>query len=107
MNQANELAHLKELLKSRDSRYATVAFVDLQGQLCGKTVNADKLLSGYPAGVPFSTTNMMLDFGDHTLLPRSYLTADLDVADNDCDLDWQHPRSLPLEDPDANLFFFA
>ncbi len=95
------------LFERHSSRYATVAFVDLQGQLRGKTVNAEKLLSGFPDGVPFSPLNMMLDYGDHTLFPRGYLTPDLDVADNPCDIDWQHPRTLPFEDEASALFFFA
>ncbi len=98
---------LKRLLMSHNAAYATVAFVDLQGQLRGKTVNAAKLESGFPDGIPFSPLNMMLDFGDHNLFPRGYLSADLDVGDNDCDIDWHHARSLPFEDRDASLFFFA
>ena len=80
MGEDADLAGIEALFKSRDSRYATVAFVDLQGQLRGKTINANKLLGAYPSGVPFSPLNMMLDFGDHTLFPRGYLTPDLDVT---------------------------
>ncbi len=98
---------ITELFTRHSSRYATVAFVDLQGQLRGKTVNAKKLLEGFPSGLPFSPLNLMLDYGDHTLFPRGYLTPDLDVADNDCDIDWQHPRTLPFEDDESALFFFA
>ncbi len=107
MPKSVELADIERLFASRNTRYATVAFVDLQGQLRGKTVNARKLLAGFPAGVPFSPLNLMLDFGDHTLFPRGYLSPDLDVADNACNIDWQRPRSLPFEEKDANLFFFA
>ena len=98
---------IARLFNEHSSRYATVAFVDLQGQLRGKTVNAAKLLAGYPGGVPFSPLNMMLDYGDHTLFPRGYLTPDLDVADNPCEIDWQAPRTLPFEDNESSLFFFA
>jgi glutamine synthetase len=98
---------ISKLFKSRKARYATVAFVDLQGQLRGKTVNASKLLSAFPAGVPFSPLNMMLDYGDHPMFPRGYLSPDQDIGDNDCDIDWQRPRALPFEDAEASMFFFA
>ncbi len=98
---------IEALFSSRASRYATVAFVDLQGQLRGKTVNAEKLMAGYPAGVPFSPLNMILDYGDHSLFPRGYLSPDQDIGDNDCDIDWQRPRSLPFEDADSRLLFFT
>ena len=98
---------LKKLLGPDRARYATVAFVDLQGQLRGKTVNAAKLLAGYPHGVPFSPFNMMLDFGDHALFPQGYLSPDLDIGDNPCNIDWDRPRTLPFEEDDTNPFFFA
>ncbi|MFW6094460.1 MAG: glutamine synthetase family protein [Pseudomonadota bacterium] len=98
---------LEALLHSRDSRYATVAFVDLQGQLRGKTVSVDKLTSAVADGVPFSADNFMLDYGDVKLIPRGYLTLDQDFADERCDVDWAHPRVLPFEDPESDLLFFV
>jgi hypothetical protein len=53
MNQANELAHLKELLKSRDSRYATVAFVDLQGAIVRQDRQCRQATVGIPRGSAF------------------------------------------------------
>jgi len=50
---------------------------------------------------------MMLDYGDHALFPRGYLSPDQDIGDDDCDIDWHHPRALPFEDAKANMFFFA
>ncbi len=98
---------VRKLLAPGRARYATVAFVDLQGQLRGKTVNATKLLEGYPSGVPFAPLNMMLDFGDHPLFPRGYLSPDQDIGDNLTDIDWARPRTLPFEEDDTNPFFFA
>jgi glutamine synthetase len=98
---------LKALLRQRGSRYATVAFVDLQGQLRGKTVSVSKLLSALDEGVPFSSDNFLLDFGDIQLLPEGYLTRDQDFADERCDVDWDHPRLLPFEDPESDLLFFV
>ena len=89
------------------ARYATVAFVDLQGQLRGKTINAEKLYEGFPKGVPFAPLNLMLDYGDHTLWPRGYLAPDQDIGDNDCEIDWARPRTLPFEDAESRAFYFA
>ena len=107
MSDANELNHLQRLFTESNSRYATVAIVDLPGQLRGKTISATKLIDGYPSGVAFSPLNLAVDYGDHPLLPIGYLTPDLDAADNPCDVDWAQPRTLPLENDDANLLFFA
>ena len=107
MNENIDADQISKLFKSHEARYATVAFVDLQGQLRGKTVNADKLQSAFPSGVPFSPLNMMLDYGDHAMFPRGYLSPDQDIGDNDCDIDWLRPRTLPFEDAEASLFFFA
>jgi glutamine synthetase len=100
-------ASLKALLKSRKSRYATVAFVDLQGQLRGKTVSVGKLLSALDEGIPFSADNFMLDFGDVKLIPEGYATIDEDYADERCDVDWERSRVLPFEDSDSDLLFFV
>ncbi|MFU8814201.1 MAG: glutamine synthetase family protein [Pseudomonadales bacterium] len=104
---SKEEAALKTLLKSRKSRYATVAFVDLQGQLRGKTVSVGKLDSALDEGIPFSADNFMLDFGDIKLVPEGYLTMDQDYADERCDVDWARPRILPFEDADSDLLFFV
>jgi glutamine synthetase len=101
------LADLKTLLKRRGSRYATVAFVDLQGQLRGKTVSVSKLESAVDEGIPFSADNFMLDFGDIKLLPEGYLTMDQDFADERCDVDWARPRILPFEEAESDLLFFV
>ncbi len=101
------MTDLKALLKSRKSRYATVAFVDLQGQLRGKTVSVSKLESAVDEGVPFSADNFMLDFGDIKLIPQGYLSLDQDYADERCDVDWDRPRVLPFEDPESDLLFFV
>jgi len=98
---------LKELLKRRGSRYATVAFVDLQGQLRGKTVSVSKLESALDEGIPFSADNFMLDFGDIKLIPKGYLTLDQDFADERCDVDWTWPRLLPFEETESDLLFFV
>jgi glutamine synthetase len=98
---------LKKLLQDRGSRYATVAFVDLQGQLRGKTVSVGKLLAALDEGVPFSSDNFLLDFGDNYLVPEGYLSLDQDFADERCDVDWNHPRRLPFEDAESNLLFFV
>jgi glutamine synthetase len=98
---------LKALLKSRKSRYATVAFVDLQGQLRGKTVSVSKLESALDEGIPFSADNFMLDFGDIKLVPEGYLTLDQDYHDERCDVDWERVRVLPFEDPESDLLFFV
>ncbi len=95
------------MLKRRRSRYATVAFVDLQGQLRGKTVSVSKLESALHEGVPFSADNFMLDFGDVKLIPAGYLTLDQDFADERCDVDWQRPRILPFEGTESDLLFFV
>jgi glutamine synthetase len=100
-------AELKALLKSRKSRYATVAFVDLQGQLRGKTVSVGKLESALDEGVPFSADNFWLDFGDIKLIPQGYLSLDQDYHDERCDVDWERPRTLPFEDPESDLLFFV
>jgi len=100
-------AELKKLLDRRGSRYATVAFVDLQGQLRGKTVSVSKLTSAVDEGVPFSADNFMLDFGDIKLIPEGYLTLDQDYADERCDVDWERPRILPFEESDSDLLFFV
>ena len=100
-------AELKALLKARKSRYATVAFVDLQGQLRGKTVSVSKLHSALDEGVPFSADNFMLDFGDIKLIPEGYLTEDQDYADERCDVDWERPRVLPFEEAESDLLFFV
>jgi glutamine synthetase len=98
---------LTSLLKNRKSRYATVAFVDLQGQLRGKTVSVSKLHSAIDEGIPFSADNFMLDFGDIKLIPEGYATIDEDYADERCDVDWERPRVLPFEDSDSDLLFFV
>lgn len=93
------------ILDARKSRYATVAFVDLQGQLRGKTVSAAKLSD--TAHVPFAPFNHMLDFGDFALMPSGYLSADLAIEDNPCSLVVDTPRTLPFEDKDSNVLFFV
>lgn len=98
---------LRALLKARKSRYATVAFIDLQGQLRGKTVSVSKLESALDEGIPFSADNFMLDFGDIKLIPEGYLTLDQDYHDERCDVDWARPRILPFEDPESDLLFFV
>ncbi len=98
---------LKTLITRRGSRYATVAFVDLQGQLRGKTVSVSKLESAIDEGIPFSADNFMLDFGDIKLIPDGYLTLDQDYADERCDVDWDRPRMLPFEEPESDLLFFV
>lgn len=100
-------ATVKALLKRRGSRYATVAFVDLQGQLRGKTVSVNQLDSAMEDGVPFSADNFMLDFGDIKLIPEGYLGLDQDYADERCDVDWNRPRILPFEDRESDLLFFV
>ncbi|HEX7037372.1 MAG TPA: hypothetical protein VF210_16495, partial [Pseudomonadales bacterium] len=100
-------AELKALLKKRRSRYATVAFVDLQGQLRGKTVSVSKLISALDEGVPFSADNFMLDFGDIKLVPHEFQTIDQDFADERCDVDWERPRVLPFEEAESDLLFFV
>lgn len=100
-------ARLRALLKRRKSRYATVAFVDLQGQLRGKTVSVATLESALTEGIPFSSDNFMLDFGDIKLIPEGYLTLDQDYADERCDVDWERPRVLPFEDPESDLLYFV
>jgi glutamine synthetase len=87
--------------------YATVAFVDLQGQLRGKTVSVGKLESALDEGIPFSADNFMLDFGDIKLVPDGYVTLDQDYHDERCDVDWLRPRVLPFEDPESDLLFFV
>ncbi len=94
------------LLAERSARYATVAFVDLQGQLRGKTVAAAKIPGLLQDGIPFAPHNMMLDLGDHVLWPAGYLQPDLDIGDNMCEV-VAAPRTLPFEEADSNLFFFA
>jgi len=103
----NDVQAIKRLLADRKSRYATVAFVDLQGQLRGKTLSAQKLPGIVKAGVPFAPFNQVLDFGDHRLMPRGYLSADIGVEDNCCRLVTATPRTLPFEDKDSDLFFFV
>jgi len=100
-------AELKALLKRRRSRYATVAFVDLQGQLRGKTVSVGKLASALDEGIPFSADNFMLDFGDVKLIPQDFLTINQDFADERCDVDWDRPRVLPFEEGESDLLFFV
>ena len=98
---------LDALLRRRGSQYATVAFVDLQGQLRGKTVSVSKLDSALDTGIPFSADNFMLDFGDIKLIPEGYLSLDQDYADERCDVDWREPRTLPFEDTDSDLLYFV
>ncbi|MEQ8860606.1 MAG: hypothetical protein RIC56_18345 [Pseudomonadales bacterium] len=98
---------LKALIRRRGIRYATVAFVDLQGQLRGKTVSVRSLQSAVDEGIPFSADNFMLDFGDIKLIPAGYMTLDQDYADERCDVDWAYPRVLPFEDPESDLLFFV
>ncbi len=100
-------AELKALIKRRGIRYATVAFVDLQGQLRGKTVSVGSLISALDEGVPFSADNFMLDFGDIKLIPEGYMTLDQDYADERCDVDWRWPRVLPFEEAESDLLFFV
>jgi len=100
-------AELDALLRRRGSQYATVAFVDLQGQLRGKTVSVSKLESALETGIPFSADNFMLDFGDIKLIPEGYLSLDQDYADERCDVDWREPRTLPFEDRDSDLLYFV
>jgi glutamine synthetase len=100
-------ADLRALVERRKTRYATVAFVDLQGQLRGKTVSVGKLQNALDEGVPFSADNFMLDFGDIKLVPEGYLSLDQDYADERCDVDWEHPRVLPFEDAESDLMFFV
>ena len=97
---------IAELVASRKARYVTAAFVDLQGQLRGKTIRADKLLSSIEAGLPFSPYNHMLDFGDKVLMPRGYLSNDIPIDDNRCDI-VPETRTLPFENKDSDLFFFV
>jgi glutamine synthetase len=104
---ARSRAGLNALLKKRGSEYATVAFIDLQGQLRGKTVSVSKLVSALDAGIPFSADNFMLDFGDVKLIPEGYLSLDQDYADERCDVDWAEPRTLPFEDRDSDLLYFV
>ena len=99
-----------ELIKARfeecGAKYATVALVDLQGQLRGKTVSAERLLSGYPSGLPFVPFMLALDLGDSVLFPSGYLKPGGALGDNAGDIDWERPRTLPFEDADSSLFFF-
>lgn len=104
---AQSRSALKALLKRRGSRYATVAFVDLQGQLRGKTVSVNQLDSAVEDGVPFSADNFMLDFGDIKLVPEGYMGLDQDYADERCDVDWDRPRILPFEDKESDLLFYV
>jgi len=106
-NTVRDRAHLRALLKQRGCQYATVAFVDLQGQLRGKTVSVSKLESAVETGMPFSADNFMLDFGDVKLIPEGYLSLDQDYADERCDVDWSEPRRLPFEDRDSDLLYFV
>ena len=99
-----------EVVKARieecGAKYATVAFVDLQGQLRGKTVSVQKLLSGYPNGLPFVPFMLALDLGDSVLFPSGYLKPGGGLGDNAGDIDWERPRTVPFEHADSNLFFF-
>ncbi len=97
---------VKALLAQRKARFATIAFVDLNGQLRGKTVAASKIPAAIDAGVPFSPYTHMTDFGDIPLMPRGYLDGNLAFEDNLCRIA-EGERSLPFEDKDSNLFFFA
>lgn len=106
-NASQAETQLRALLKARKSRYATVAFIDLQGQLRGKTVSVSKLESALDEGIPFSADNFMLDFGDIKLVPAGYVTLDQDYHDERCDVDWARPRILPFEDPESDLLFFV
>ena len=86
---------IRDHLSQRKARYVTAAFVDLQGQLRGKTIRADKLIDALDSGIPFSPYSHMLDFGDHQLLPRGYLSNDIAVEDNICVV-IPEPRTLPF-----------
>lgn len=94
------------LFAERKARYVTAAFIDLQGQLRGKTMRAQKLLSGLDSGIPFSPYNHMMDFGDIALPPRGYLSGDIAIEDNLCDV-VPASRTLPFEDRDADQLFFV
>jgi glutamine synthetase len=94
------------LLQQRKARFVTLAFVDLNGQLRGKTVAAGKIPAAIEAGVPFAPYTHMLDFGDVALMPRGYLDGNLAFEDNLCRI-VEGERSLPFEDKDSNLFFFV
>ena len=98
---------LKRLISERDARYVTVAFVDLQGQLRGKTIAASKLYGALTDGIPFAPHNLMLDFTDELLWPEGYLEPDLDIGDNRCNVAFDQPRTLPFEDRNSALMFFA
>ena len=94
------------LLEEKHARFITFAFVDIQGQLRGKTVRASKLASAIDGGVPFAPYNHTMDFGDESVWPRGYLSSDIAIEDNPCDVVLE-PRTLPFEDPDSNLLFFV
>lgn len=94
------------LLKERRARFATLAFVDINGQLRGKTVAANKIPAAIEKGVPFAPYTHTLDFGDIPLPPHGYLDGNLAFEDNLCRIaDGQ--RALPFEDKDSDLFFFV
>jgi glutamine synthetase len=97
---------VKALLKERRARFATIAFVDLAGQLRGKTVAAEKVLGAIEKGIPFSPYSYTMDLGDIPLPPHGYLDGNLAFEDNLC-LVADGERSLPFEDKDSNLLFFV
>ncbi len=94
------------LLADQNARYATVAFVDHHGQLRRKSMSAEKIRSAMDGGLGFSPYTFLLDLGDRPLRPAGF-SADVASEDNACTLVLDAPRTLPFEEPDANLFFFA
>lgn len=95
-----------ELLADRQARYVTVAFVDHHGQLRRKSMSVEKIRSAMDGGLGFSPYTFLLDLGDRPLRPAGF-SADVASEDNACTLVLDSPRTLPFEDPDANLFLFV
>ncbi len=95
------------LVEERNVDYATIAMVDYAGQLRGKYISKDKLLSVLAKGYGIPPVSLVLDYTDVILEAPGLSTGDLSFHDGTCCIVPKTCREIPWESSTRNLLFLT
>ncbi len=94
-----------ELFDARGTSHVQIGFTDHTGQLRGKYISRDKLLSGLDNGLPMTRNFAAVDFTDVIYPVEGLIVDGGGFGDSVTRVVIESCREVPWEPPERNLFF--
>ncbi|MEW6991617.1 glutamine synthetase family protein [Colwelliaceae bacterium 6441] len=94
-----------KLLEAREVAHVQIGLTDHTGQLRGKYISKDKLISGLKNGIPMTRNLAAVDFTDVIYPVEGLIVNGGGFGDSVARIVPESCREVPWERPDRNLFF--